>query len=114
MLPGQRLQQRDVLVALPLHLPVLQRRYLLALARGDESAEHPRYLQCQPAQQYDETQELQVPVQHHRRPQRYGGETLAQARHPVVRRQPVPEHDGERSVLAQRQLRVPEPRRDDG
>ena len=40
VLPGQRLQQRDVLVALPLHLPVLQRRYLLALARGDESAEH--------------------------------------------------------------------------
>ena len=95
-LPGQRpQQQRDVLVALPLHLPVLQRRYLLALARGDESAEHQRHLQCQPVQ-------------------RYGGETLAQVRHPAAHHQPVPEHDGERSVLAQRQLRVPEPRRDDG
>lgn len=40
VLPGQRPQQRDVLVVRPLHLPALQLRYLLALARGDESEEH--------------------------------------------------------------------------
>ena len=61
VLPGQRLQQRDVLVALPLHLPVLQRRYLLALARGDESAEHQpcQYRRLRP---YDGERSVLVPV----------------------------------------------------